>query len=156
MIVLKTYLRSQKHMKATFPDGTLFEGTTEEYITIRNHSVVGNGQKPTAKPINSSDWNERRARAFWESLDIWHNGGRQKKLLEFLIKNGGRATEGEVWKELSIEKGQELAGVLANLTRNARRETNDRVKATHWIRDPKGVFHCCISDDLLQFLKEIV
>ncbi len=92
-------------MKATFPDGTLFEGTTDEYIAIRDHSgVARNGHKSTAKLANSSDWNERKARAFWESLDIWNNGGRQKKLLEFLIKSGGRATEDQVWEELKIKK----------------------------------------------------
>ncbi len=143
-------------MKATFPDGTLFEGTTEEYLAIRDHSsVASNGHKPTVKLVNSSEWTEKKARAFWESLDIYNNGGRQKKLLEFLIKNGGRATENEVWNELNIKKGQELAGVLANLTRNARRETNDKVRVVRWARDAKG-FYYYIPEDIMQFLKQIM
>src|SRR5271156_3436396 len=98
-------------MKATFADGTLFEGTTEEFLAIRDHApAADNVHKPTTKLVNTSDWTEKKARAFWESLDIYNNGGRQKKLLEFLIKNGGRATESEIWKELEIKKGQELAG----------------------------------------------
>jgi hypothetical protein len=142
-------------MKATFQDGTLFEGTTEEFLAIRNHSTAGgNGQKPTVKLVNSSDWTERMARAFWESLDVNNNGGRQKQVLEFLIKNGGRATEDAVWKELGIRKGQELAGVLANLTRNARRETEQKIKAVRWGRDAKGGYYY-VPEDLLQFLKHL-
>lgn len=145
-------------MKATFPDGTVFEGTTEEYLAIRDHSThAGNGNKTTPKPTNGSEgWNEKRARAFWEYLDVWHNGGRQKKLLRFLLDNGGRATEDDVWKHLGVKKGQELAGVLANITRNARRETkNENAKVVGWMRDARGISYYYILEDILQFLKQI-
>jgi hypothetical protein len=67
---------------------------------------------------------------------------------------GGRANETEVRKHLGITKGQELAGVTANLSRNARREAKDgAVKAVVRIYD-KGTRVYCIPDDLLQFLKQ--
>ncbi|SRR6266851_6072567 len=146
-------------MKATFLDGTVFEGTTEEYLAIRGHSAhAGNGDKSTARPTNGSEyWNEKKARAFWDYLDVWNNGGRQKKVLHFLINNGGRATEDEVWKHLGVKKGQELAGVLANITRNARRETkNPNAKVVGWMRDAKGISYYYILEDILQLLKQIV
>jgi len=145
-------------MKATFPDGTLFEGTPEEYITIHNHSVTAqNGRKAAPKPTNISQvWNEKKARAFWDSLDVWNNGGNQKKLLRFLIKNNGRATDEEIWKHLGLDSGPQLAGILANITRNARREAkDDDVKVVAWMRDAKGVWSHYILDDILQFLKEL-
>ncbi len=144
-------------MKATFPDGTVFEGTPEEYLAIRNQSATANGHKPPLKTTNvSTVWNDKKAREFWGSLDIWHGGGRQRKLLEFLIKKGGRATEEEIWKQLGIKKGQELAGVLANITRNARREAkNDDVRAVAWMFDDKHLCHYYIPDDILQFLKRL-
>ena len=144
-------------MKATFLDGTVFEGTPEEYLAIRKESAATNGHKAGSKTTNvASVWDERKAREFWNSLDVWNAGGRQKKLLEFLIKNGGRATEDEVRKHLGIRKGQELAGVLANITRNARRETkNGHVRAVGWTFDAKHVCHYYIPDEVLQFLKEL-
>src|SRR5882762_4257948 len=109
-------------MKATFPDGTLFEGTAEEFLTIRIQSD-GNGHKATSKVSDLAQvWNEKKARKLWDSIDVRHGGGNQKKLLNFLMSNGGHATEDEVRKHLGIKKGQELAGILANLSRNARRE----------------------------------
>jgi hypothetical protein len=144
-------------MKATFADGTLFEGTTDEFLAIRFHSpAAGNGHKAVAEQINATDWTQRTARAFWDSLDRRHGGGQQKKLLVFLLKNNGHATEDEVWKHLNIEKGQKLAGVLANLTRNARRETDQKVRAVHWRHDAKGVCSYYVPEDLLQFLKQIM
>jgi hypothetical protein len=142
-------------MKATFPDGTVFEGTTEEFVSIREHSAAaGNGHKPEVQPTKAPElWTEKKARAFWDSLDIYNSTGRQQKVIRFLIKNGGRATENEVWKYLGIEKGQELAGVLANITRNARREAkDDRVRVVRWTHDGKG-YHYYIPEDILQFLK---
>jgi hypothetical protein len=142
-------------MKATFPDGTLFEGTPDEFLVIRNHSSVAtNGHKSSADQPDGSDLTMKTARAFWDSLDRRHGGGRQKQVLMFLLKKNGRATEDEVWKHLNVEKGQELAGVLANLTRNARRETRQKVKAIDWRHEPTGACYF-IPDDLLQFLKQI-
>jgi hypothetical protein len=143
-------------MKATFPDGTVFEGTTEEFLAIRNQYLVPvNGHKSPAKtPNGASVWNEKKVRAFWDSLDVWNAGGRQKQLLRFLIKNGGRASEKEVWNQLGVKKGQELAGVLANLTRNARREArNDDVRAVAWALNDKHVWYYYIPEDILEFLK---
>jgi hypothetical protein len=78
----------------------------------------------------------------------------QKKLLQLLIDKGGRANETEVRKHLGITKGQELAGVTANLSRNARREAkDDGVKAVKRVYE-KGVRIYYIPDDLLQFLKQ--
>lgn len=144
-------------MKATLPDGTLFEGTPEEFLVIRSQPSIGNGHKIALKGnTGSSVWNEKKAREFWNSLDVWHGGGRQKKLLRFLVKNGGRATENEVWTFLGIKKGQELAGVLANITRNARREAkDDDVRAVTWEFDDQNECHYYIPEDLLQFLKQL-
>jgi len=143
-------------MKATFPDGTVFDGSPEEFLIIRNQSAtVIHGPQAAMKATNgTSVWNEKRAREFWDTLDVRHAGGKQKKLLRFLIDNGGRAKESDVRKLLGIKKGQELAGVLANLSRNARREAkDDDVKVVVRIYD-EGVRTYYIPDDILQFLKQ--
>ncbi len=142
-------------MKATFPDGTLFEGTAEEFLTIRNQSD-GNGHKPASKASDPEQvWSEKKARKLWDSIDVRHGGGNQKKLLNFLMSNGGHATEDEVRKHLNIKKGQELAGVLANLSRNARREAkDDDVKVVVREYNAKHMRVYRIPDDILQFLKQ--
>ncbi len=77
-------------------------------------------------------------------------------MLQFLIRNGGKATEDQVWKLLGIKKGQQLAGVLANVTRNARRETkDDDARAIAWVFDEKGDCHYYIPDDAIKFLRNI-
>jgi len=140
-------------MKATFPDGTVFDGTPEEFLVIRSQSS-GNGHQKHANIASDSVWSEKRARKLWDSLDVRHGGGNQKKLLTFLIGNGGHATEDEVRKHLGIKKGQELAGVLANLSRNARREAKDEdVKVVTRIYNAKHERVYRIPDEVLQFLK---
>lgn len=143
-------------MKATLPDGTLFEGTAEEFRII--HPPAGgslNGHSPVKAEAfgESGVWTEKRARLFWDNLDPRHGGGAQRKLLQFLRDKAGRASEGEVRKHLGISKGQELAGVLANLSRNARREAkDDNVKAVVRAYDNGSrIYH--IPDDLLKFLR---
>ena len=142
-------------MKATFPDGTVFDGTPEEFLVIRQHTITTNGHKGATKVLAGAGiWNEKRARLFWDNLDPRHAGGDQKKLLQFLMDKGGRASEGDVRKHLGINKGQELAGVLANLSRNARREAkDDDVKAVVRTYD-KGARIYQIPDELHQFLKQ--
>jgi hypothetical protein len=142
-------------MKATLPDGTILDGTQEEILFIRQHLGAVNGHKNAMKAVNGTGiWTEKRARSFWDTLDPRHGGGNQKKLLQLLIDKGGRANETEVRKHLGITKGQELAGVTANLSRNARREAkDDDVKAVVRIYD-KGTRVYCIPEDLLQFLKQ--
>lgn len=144
-------------MKATLPDGTVFEGTADEFRIIHPPSTgYANGHRGMrAEPsADSGVWTEKRARLFWENLDPRHGGGDQKKLLQFLMDKGGRASEIDVRKHLGISKGQELAGVLANLSRNARREAkDDHVKAVRRTYD-KGTRVYNIPDDLLKFLKQ--
>lgn len=145
-------------MKATLPDGTLFEGTAEEFKIIHPPSVGAANGHGAIKADGGGDpgvWTEKRARLFWDNLDPRHGGGDQKKLLQLLIDKGGRASEVEVRKHLAINKGQELAGVLANLSRNARREAkDDHVKAVVRTYDRGSrVYH--IPNDLLKFLKHI-
>ncbi len=141
-------------MKATFPDGTVFDGTPEEFLVIRQHSGAANGHKNGTKAVSTGVWTEKRARSFWDNLDPRHGGGDQKKLLQFLMDKGGRANEGDVRRHLGINKGQELAGVLANLSRNARREAkDDDIKAVVRTYD-KGTRIYHIPDELLQFLRQ--
>jgi hypothetical protein len=146
-------------MKATFPDGTVFEGTPEEFNVIRAHSAVAaNGSPDTSKTtLNESTqvWNATNAGAFWHSLDTRHNGGKQRKVLELMIKKGGVATESEVRSHLNLKNGQQLAGVLANISRNARRETrNEKTRAVIRKHDSSGVsYH--IPDELLKFLEDL-
>jgi hypothetical protein len=98
-------------------------------------------------------WTEAAARAFWISLDRSHNGGRQKKLLEYMMGKDGRATPDEVLKHLKIDN-EKLRGVLANITRNARRETGyKKAKVVDWANDKGGYYF--ILDSVLGFLKEI-
>jgi hypothetical protein len=145
-------------MKATFPDGTVFEGTPEEFVTIRAHSTTANnGHKSAPKAGNGNPpvWDETKARAFWDSLDPRRKGGKQKKVLEYLIKHNGRATPEALRNHLGIEgePGQKLAGVLANITRNARRETkSDEAQVVDWMSDGKGGCYY-IPDGVLQLLK---
>ena len=145
-------------MKATFPDGTLFEGTPEEFNAVRGYSGTGpNGFIAATRTSSNGSpqfWNVANAGAFWNSLDTRHNGGKQRKVLQFLIKKGGHATEDEVRSHLGVKNGQQLAGVLANISRNARRETGyKKALAVDWKPDGKGEGFYCIPDDLLQFLK---
>jgi hypothetical protein len=148
-------LKEKKKMKATFPDGTIFDGTPEEFLVIRKQTTVADAQTETLTALYGAGiWTEKRARRFWDSLDPRNGGGDQKKLLLFLIESGGRAKEGDVRKHLGIKKGQELAGVLANLSRNARREAkDDDVKAV--VRTYEhGIRVYSVPDELLQFLKK--
>jgi hypothetical protein len=154
--ITKHSVKEEQTMKATFPDGTMFDGTPEEFLVIRNQMPGAvNGHKNAAKDVHGTGvWTEKRARRLWESLDPRHDGGDQKKLLRFLIENGGRAKEGDLRKHLGIKKGQELAGVLANLSRNARREAkDDDVKAVVRVYE-HGIRVYYIPDDLLQFLRQ--
>lgn len=147
-------------MKATFPDGTVFEGTPEEFVTIRAHSTtVRNEYKANLKTSNGNSpvWDETKARTFWDSLDPRRKGGKQRKVLEFLIKHNGRATPEELRDHLGIEgePGQKLAGVLANITRNARRETkSDEAQVVDWMSDGKGGCYY-IPDGVLRLLRNI-
>lgn len=143
-------------MKATFPDGTVFEGTPEEFNVIRNHpGTAQNGDTAAKLSGNPHFWKAANALAFWNSLDTRHNGGKQKKVLRFLIKKGGRATFEEVKSHLGVDSGQEVAGVLANISRNARRETEyKKALAVDWKSDSKGDGYYFIPDDLLQFMKD--
>jgi hypothetical protein len=145
-------------MKATFPDGTVFEGTPEEFNAIRGYSGAEKNGLATAAKVSSAGtpqfWNAANAGAFWNSLDTRHNGGKQKRLLQFLLKKGGRATYDEVTNHLGVKNGQQLAGVLANISRNARRETEyKKALAVDWKSDGKGGGFYYIPHDLLQFLK---
>jgi hypothetical protein len=141
-------------MKATLPDGTLFEGTAEEFKIIHDPTIKTIGHKVAQAANGAGTWNDKKARHFWDSLDVRHGGGKQKKLLQLLIGSGGRTTEEELQKHLSI-KGQKLAGVLANLSRNARRETKDEhVKVVKRVYDDKGGRVYFIPDDILHFLKQ--
>ena len=146
-------------MKATFPDGTLFEGTPEEFNAIRGSlGVTQNGHTTSPKATSKGDpqfWNAVNAETFWNSLDPRRGGGNQKKALQFLIKNGGRATYKELKTHMGFE-GQRLAGVLANITRNARRETEyAKALAIDWKHDGTGSGFYFIPDDLLTFLKNL-
>lgn len=70
------------------------------------------------------------------------------------MSNGGHATEDEVRKHLSIKKGQALAGILANVSRNARREAkDDDVKVVVREYNAKHMRFYRIPDEILQFLK---
>ncbi len=146
-------------MKATFPDGTLFEGSPEEFNAIRGYSGASQNGHTTPKPNGNSNpqfWNAENAEAFWNSLDPRRNGGKQKKVLRFLIKKGGRATYDDVKNYLGAESGQELAGVLANITRNARRETEyKKALAIDWKHDGEGKGFYFVPEDLLPFLKAL-
>jgi len=147
-------------MKATFPDGTVFEGTPEEFVTVRAHSTtIKNAYRSSAKigDGNPPLWDETKARRFWDSLDPRRKGGKQRKVLEFLIKHNGRGTPDQLRDHLGIEgePGQKLAGVLANITRNARRETkSDEALVVDWMADGKGGCYF-IPDGVLQLLKKI-
>jgi hypothetical protein len=141
-------------MHIKFPDGAVAECTPEEFAAIR-HLLGGATQKSggAAQRLtegNPQIWDETSARAFWDSLDP---NGRQKKILVFLIRRNGRAGLDELMNLLGVKKGQALAGVLANISRNARRETGNRkALVVDWMSDGKGGCYY-IPDGVLQFLK---
>ena len=141
-------------MYIKFLDGTVAECTVEEFKAIR--PLLGapqNGHDLKRTDGNPQIWNEASARDFWDSLD---SAGRQKKILVFMIKRGGRATVDEVMSHLGATKGQELAGVLANISRNARRETgNKKARVVDWMSDGKGGCYY-IPDGILKLLKNLV
>jgi hypothetical protein len=70
-----------------------------------------------------------------------------------MIKQEGRATGGELLKQLKIDTTV-LRGVLANLTRNARRETGyNKTLPVEWATDKGGYYY--IPEALLHFLKQL-
>jgi len=137
----------------------LLEGTPQEIAEYQRIT----GQVPTAQRAvgattasggNLQIWNEATANAFWRSLDPNRNGGMQKKLLRFMIKKeDGRATPDELLKYLKINN-KVLRGPLANITRNARRETGyDKALVVEWATDRGGYYY--IPEPLLALLKQI-
>jgi hypothetical protein len=141
-------------MRINFPDGMVAECTPEEFKAIRHllGGTVQSGQEASTKPTNGNPqiWNETSARLFWDSLDPI---GRQKKVLLFIIKRNGRATHDELMNLLGVKSGQALAGVLANISRNARRETGvKKARVVDWMSDGKGGCYY-IPDGVLQLLK---
>jgi len=146
-------------MKATLSDGTVLEGQPSEIVeAIRElaaKNIGGNGSRllhPQAQPAVSAVWTEARVQTLWNFLY-----GRQKELVRFLVKQGGKATIQEVMTELNLKKATEVAGLRSCITRNARRETgNKRAALIAWERDPKGNWHYRIAPEILGYLKKLV
>ncbi len=146
-------------MKATLSNGTVLDGSVEEISaalkalqsTSPNGTQAHSGIAHTASPPSSSVWTEARVRALWSWLY-----GNQKKLVQFLLDNGGKGTIEEIMKALSLKKGNEVAGLLSCITRNARRETEYRhAEVITWRTNPSGHWHYVIAPEVLAILKKI-
>ena len=145
-------------MKAILDNGTVLEGTPEEiaeFNAIREHATSNGTARRIGDPssggvVRSLVWTEARARAFWNWVD-----GDQKKLLRFMLKRGGRATLDELKHHLEKKTGSGVAGVLANISRNARRETGySKALVVDWVNNGKG-WSYEIATEVLELFKRL-
>jgi hypothetical protein len=146
-------------MKATLLNGAVLEGTPKE-IANAMHRLNGHAtsQSDASHPIQAAAqnlggffWKEEQVRALWNCLD-----GDQNKLLRFLLDRK-RASIGQLKTHLGKDKGNGVAGILANISRNARRET-DFKKATviRKVRGEDGKKYYHIAPDVLPMLEQLV
>lgn len=158
-------------MKARLVDGTQLEGTPKEISDAMRELWSLMRLKPSSDGrfrfprLSQEDtnalsdiavdgeataiWTEDRVRALWNWLY-----GNQKKLVQFLIDHGGRARKEELEKVLGIKKGNELAGLLSCITRNARRETKyGEAEVVCWERGDDGREYYRIVPQVYEILK---
>jgi hypothetical protein len=130
----------------------VLEGTPQEIATYQR--ITGSVQVAQFAGGESDVWSDETVRAFWNSLDRRHNGGRQQKLLRLMVKQEGKATLNEVTQHLKVEPSK-LRGVLANITRNARRETGfEKALVVDWANEKGGYYF--VPDIVLRLLRDIV
>ena len=151
-------------MKATLPNGIVLEGPAEE-VTKALQAIQGELASAQTTPLiennnhaaNGNDqhgeviWTQKRAQAFWSCLY-----GDQQKLIRFLLDKDGSALQEDVMKHLGLKKGNSLAGVRSCITRNARRETdNKKAKVIKWMLGENRKWYYQLVPEVHDLLKQI-
>ncbi|MFZ0914240.1 MAG: hypothetical protein WBQ76_03710 [Candidatus Korobacteraceae bacterium] len=145
-------------IKVHATNGVVIECETPDLRDVLDS--LGEPEKRTAPVIDSSTertekaedpdylktkvmWNDKAALLFWNSLH-----GTQKKLVEYLLHNGGEAATEEVLAAIGLQNRRQLAGILCNITRNAQRETgNQRAYAVNSrvLKDGRSGYYVVMS-----------
>lgn len=121
--------------------------------------------KPQLNPIVESGTVTRSEVNLWtrERLaELWSNAsGKQKRLLKLIIvSKDGRIPIAEAQKHLGLKPGPAIAGVLANITRNARRITKySEARLVDWSKEEKGgvtTWWYQIPDPVLTMLRQVI
>src|SRR2546425_10261152 len=142
----------------------VFEGTPGEVSDLLerfpqlNPSALppsGAGGGPAAESISPkvAVWTKERITAMWNCLY-----GDQQKLVEYIVRRGGRVTLAGAQKHLGFSKGPEIAGVMSSITRNARRITKYREARVveDWINQKAHSWGYCLPKHILPVLLEVL
>jgi hypothetical protein len=104
----------------------IFDGTPDEIADLLQRIPQLN-LTATSPVRNASISSVDSPFALWSLQKVTelhkHIRGDQKKIVEFLMSRGGKATRKDLQDHLGFPRGPKLAGVLANITRNAQRIT---------------------------------
>lgn len=142
-------------MKASLRNGTILEGTPEEIADAMRRLDGHIGRNEASSSASQSQlagffWREDQAQALWNCLD-----GDQKKVVRFLLERQ-RASLTQLKSHLGKEKGYGVAGVLANISRNARRETDyKKAKVVLKSRGEDGKKYYYIAPEIVGMLKKL-
>lgn len=145
-------------MKATLSNGTILEGQPSEIAKAIMEMGDVQSTFPTSEPSvhrrHASEtqvvWTEAAVREFWNWLY-----GNQKKLMELLLKKKGSVSLDEIKERLGLNTGNQVAGILSCITRNARRETGYDQAMAYGYELKDGVWHYFVRPELIQILKKI-
>ncbi len=114
-------------MKAIFLEGSpdeISRAAKELGLVVPQTKSSGSVPKASNGTTNGTTvaqkWSERAIDRFVDY--IW---GNQIDLVKFILREEERATKKSIMKHFKFTKGQQLAGVLSGMTRNAIGATND-------------------------------
>jgi hypothetical protein len=146
-------------MKATLSNGIVLEGEPFEIARalreIGGQSVGSNGRTvaSTTPAVTGAQivWSDQAVRKFAQCLF-----GKQKKLIEFLLKKKSSVSINEIMNHLGLKTGNQLAGILSCITRNARRETGYSEAMAYGYELKDGVWHYFVRPELAENLHRIL
>jgi hypothetical protein len=143
-------------MKATLSNGTVLEGEPKELAeaikelsgppsSIPSNSVPAVGNIADAQVA----WKEKTVGSFWNCLY-----GGQKKLMQLLLKKPGASVE-DIKNHLGLKTGNQVAGLLSCITRNARRETGFDEAMAYSYELKEGGWHYSVRPEVVEILKKM-
>lgn len=144
-------------MRATLSNDTVLEGEPGEIAAAlreiggdSTNAAVGGERHPEVASANAQVvWTETSVRNFWHWLY-----GDQKKLMEYLLKKNTSVSIEEIKGKLGLKTGNQVAGVLSSITRNARRETGYKKAMAYGYELKEGVWHYFVRPELVEILKK--
>lgn len=145
-------------MKATLSNGTVLEGEPHEVAkAIRELGGAASSGPASAGAVREQHaadtqvaWTETTVRNFWHWLY-----GDQKKLMEFLLKKKTSVSIDDIKDHLALKTGNQLAGILSCITRNARRETGYYKAMAYGYELKDGVWYYFVRPEVVDILKKI-